>query len=281
MNRLMWYSGSKINFSEKFNEIIKNESRPVYIESFLGSGAIFCNLEKEFEEYRLNDKNEDIITVWEFIKKYNYGDLMNIFKEVKEKFGDIKTNKESYYNFRNYYNSNYWRTDKPEKGGYLYFIINSTINSLARFGPNGFNNSYGNRLYILSENEFNIINSRLQRSILTSIDYTELNYDDSIAFLDPPYFERKSSYKENFSESKLVEFLTFLEKIDLYVYTDMLSETHKEISNKINVIRQMKSTRPGKTAGQITGSEIYITNIIEGNWNEYSVRIFKNERILL
>ena len=79
---------------------------------------------------------------------------------------------------------------------------------MLRFGPNGMNQSFGNRYYSLDEETFNNIKSRLRKTEIYNLDYKEIieKYPDACYFMDPPYFSQKSSYagfsKEQFKRTQ-------------------------------------------------------------------------------
>ena len=158
MIKLYNYAGTKIKYVDIINKEINNSNATTYVEPFFGSGAAFFNLEKSFDKYIINDLDKNVITIVNAFKNSDYTFFEACIDEVKERFGDIKKNKEAYYNFRNDFNKYVWNTNTITEGFYLYILYNSCINSMARFGPNGFNQSYGNRLRILNETEFNILN---------------------------------------------------------------------------------------------------------------------------
>lgn len=152
MNKLINYAGTKIKYVDIINKHINKSANSVYVEPFLGSGSIFLNLEKEFDQYILNDKERNIISIFKSFKEADY-DLFKTCEDIiVSKFGDIKNNKEEYYNFRNSFNKNVYLTDDITEGFFLFFLYNSCINSMARFGPNGFNQSFGKRFKTLTEN---------------------------------------------------------------------------------------------------------------------------------
>jgi DNA adenine methylase len=249
MNRFMRYQGSKMHFIKKFNEITHNLKKDRYVEPFIGSGAILFNLNKGYDEYVINDLNEYVISIYQYFKNSTYEDLQNISKEIQDKFGDIKESKDSYYKFREWYNENYHFSKKIERGGYLYFLANSCINSMLRFGPNGMNQSFGNRLYMLDNVSFNYVKNTLNKSIILNKDYRDINYDDSLVFFDPPYFERPTSYSNNFDENSLEEFLDFILKIENsnILYTDIFSDNIKEyLSWDFIKTKIIKNSSPGK-----------------------------------
>lgn len=265
----MRYSGTKFDFSDKFNSIIGNISAKIYYEPFVGGGAIYANLpqttmfnQSTMNEFHINDLNEHIMSIWEFIKHIDYYVLNDISKFIKIKFGDIKSNKESYYAYRDYYNKTYHFTDNALKGGYLYFLVNSCINSFARFGPNGFNQSFGNRLYQMDEQTYDTVHLRLQSTNLTNKSYDEIDYEEnSIIFLDPPYFKRPSSYTSNFSNTDYIKFVDYARGLSnnrFIIYTDIEDEYADKFFNK-RFIRDIKSAAPSPIR-ELTGREVVYTN---------------------
>lgn len=267
--RVMRYSGTKIKFSDEFNSIISNFSEKIYYEPFIGGGAIFANIPEDtiininsIEEFHINDLNPHIMSIWNFIKHMDYKTLDDIGKFIVMEFGDIKSNKESYYAYREHYNKTYHFTDNILKGGYLYFLVNSCINSFARFGPNGFNQSFGNRLYQIDKVSYNTLQNRLQITNLTSKSYDEIEYkENSIIFFDPPYFKRPSSYTSNFSNEDYIKFVDYIVKLShnrKIIYTDIEDEYADKFFTK-RFIRDIKNTAPS-TNGEITGREVVYTN---------------------
>jgi DNA adenine methylase Dam len=103
--RLLKYAGSKYDFISLINPEINRSNSSIYIEPFCGSASIFFNLEKDFETYLLNDKDRNVIQIFKSFKTGTYSLLNDIFNFIEKKYGDIKNNKESYYNFRNDFNS--------------------------------------------------------------------------------------------------------------------------------------------------------------------------------
>ena len=251
MIRFSWYQGSKMHFIDAFNDIIRQTTKERYIEPFVGSGAVLFNLEREFDEYIINDLNEHVVSMYSAVKELPYSDYCDILKEVADVFGCIKTNKEAYYNFRNWYNEEYHFTELKEKGLYLHLLTNSCINSMLRFGPNGMNQSFGKRLYTLDEESYNVIQRVLNKTKIMTVDYKEVLLEDSLIFLDPPYFERPTSYTSNFDKNDLIEFLDVIKSLNAeIVYTDIYStETHKYLNWDYINTKVIRNTAPGKHAG--------------------------------
>jgi len=258
--RFFRYSGAKYNYTEMVNPLINKSDKNIYVEPFIGSGAILFNLEKDFDLYVINDIDRNITNIYKTFKKIDYSYYKEKVEFIISKFGnkDVdftvsskfransfvnKQAKENFYNFRNWFNENYWRTDTMEEGVYCLMLANMVLNSFLRFGPNGMNSTWGNRHYILDEKSFNVIKKRLQKTEIYNGDYKILfeKYPDALFFVDPPYFSQDSSYT-GFSEEQFREFLDIIKDKE-YIYTDILNDFNGKIDKKL-LIREMMSTSP-------------------------------------
>ena len=242
MIKFFSYSGSKTKYSGLIN-LYMNTSATTYVEPFVGSGAILFNLNREFDEYVVNDLDRNIIRIYKTFNEIDYSLYMNNVNYIFSEFGDISKNKESFYNFRNWFNEHHWKTNTIEEGIYLHMLANSVINSFLRFGPNGMNSCFGLRFYELSEQSFNHVQSILKKTTILNCDYKEVFrlYPEAFYFLDPPYFSKDSAYT-GFSETEFKTFLTEIQNKD-FLYTDILNEHNNNITNKL-FIREMSSTAP-------------------------------------
>ena len=170
------YSGAKDRYVDLINLFINQTNKSIYCEPFAGSGAILFNLQKEFDKYVINDIDRNIIRIYKSFKEISYEYYVLKVNEVFDKFGkfisdrrfspnNIKNKeKENYYNFRNWFNENHWKSETIDEGIYLHMLANSCINSMLRFGPNGMNQGYGNRCYLLDKINFERIYSVLQKT---------------------------------------------------------------------------------------------------------------------
>lgn len=247
------YSGTKLKYSQLINQHLKS-TKKVYCEPFIGSGQILFNLNKEFEHYIINDLDRNIIRIYESFKELNYSDYTDILNSVQKNFGDFKSSskinseqaKENYYNFRNHFNENSWNSDTILEGVYLHILQNSCINSFLRFGPNGMNQSFGNRYSSLDLENFNHVKKSLNKSEIHCGSYRDVLNKDYFHFFDPPYMSQDSSY-QGFSENDLKEFLEIIHAENLeFLYTDIKNEINSEFFNSQNSleIREMRSTAP-------------------------------------
>lgn len=257
-NNLIKYAGTKIKYTDKINEYINNTEGRIYIEPFLGSGSVFLNLEKKFDRYILNDKDRNVIRIFKSFKDTDYELFKACENTILEKFGDIKNDKESYYNFRNTFNKKIYLSDDITEGIYLYFLYNSCINSMARFGPNGFNQSFGKRFSTLSEEQFNKINVRLQNVELYNEDFFNLDIpENSVMFLDPPYFYKQTKNYEIIDQTWYDNFIQYLkDSSNEIIYTDV---DHKDIDWNKEIIRKMQNISPNRR-DEYTLDECIYTN---------------------
>jgi len=112
-------------------------------------------------------------------------------------------------------------------------LYNSCLNSLARFGPNGFNQSYGHRglkLNTFTEDNFNTVNTKLQNCKLYNLDFISLmdkiesNFEidnDVLMFLDPPYIKRPAGYK-TITDNYYITYIEYLKNSKANIlYTDI------------------------------------------------------------
>gem|GEM_PF-1466603 len=268
-NRFTRYAGSKLHFIEKFNDITASLDQKIYVEPFFGSGAIFFNLDKEYDKYIINDINPHVINAVKSFRDGTYKFYKEILEDVNVKFGDIKTNKEAYYNFRNSFNKEFFDKNKDviKEGFMFHMLMNSCINSLVRIGPNGFNQSYGNCLYVLDEKTFTEVNRRLNMNVeITSMDYSELikqnDSENTLYFLDPPYLARNSvGYIKTYdAKSDLTDFICILKQLKgKVIYTDIECDIHATLEWDSHKTKMLSSISPLRR-GQESNQEVFFAN---------------------
>lgn len=268
MNKFFRYSGAKDRFTPLINSYLKTDKK-IYCEPFVGSGGVLFNLNKDFDRYIINDIDRNIIRIYKTFKEIDYNYYISKVNEVFDKFGKIKlkddpNGKQNYYNFRNWFNINCWKTETIDEGIYLHILANSCINSFFRFGPNGMNSSFGNCCYLLNEKTFNNINSVLQKTEIYNSSYKNLLKEDAFFFFDPPYASQNSSYA-GFSFEDQREFLELIKDKE-YLYTDILNEINEKLENKI-IIREMVSTAPNSDKSKNSNMEcLFSSNLLNNNW---------------
>lgn len=261
--KLIRYAGAKDKYLDSINKHIDKTTNTTYIEPFLGSGAVFLNLEKEFDEYIINDIDPNIIKIFNTVKNSTYEEFMLFHSKVIHKFGDIKNDKEAYYSFRNKFNEKLWKSNTIDEGFGLMLLYSSCINSLARFGPKGFNQGYGNRLYMPDEETWNIVHNKLQKTTIYNLDFLDLmskihdKLENSLLFLDPPYFYGGDVGYANVNKEWYLNYLKLIEESKSnIIYTDI---KHNDLSNKwnIEILRTMRNISPNKSSEYTKEEAIY------------------------
>jgi DNA adenine methylase len=276
-NNLFKYAGNKAFIIEIVNNLIQKtigQSFTTYYEPFIGSGAIFYNLENKFIGKFLpilNDFDYNIFLMHKAVQKYDYQTYLACVKYIEETFGDIKAGKENYYNFRNWFNENFYQKIKdknvsPLAGLFLIYLSSACINSMLRFGPNGMNQSFGNRKYIIPEELYTNIAKRLKNAEVQHGDWlncfpSNLVFNDSILFLDPPYVDRNLPYGKGFNQNKFLDILkNSTLNNSLMMYTDIendRSDTLLSFGWNKYVLRTMINISPNRKEGvETTGNEI-------------------------
>lgn len=262
--KLFNYTGTKIKYVELINEQLKRQNCEIYIEPFCGSAAVFFNLEREYEIYILNDVDTNVIRILKSFQDSTFEQLQFLIDKIKNDFGDIKQ-REFYYNFRQNFNSNHHKNNTIEEGFYLWILFNSCINSIARFGPKGFNQSFGCREghSKLTKQQFEIIQKRLSKTTLLNLPFKKLvsEYSDffderTILFLDPPYTEKPIAYS-NLNNDDFKAFIDFIKHTNCKViYTDT---RHNYLDWDSIVIRTMRNVSPNRKT-EFTIDEILYKN---------------------
>lgn len=242
-NRLFRYSGSKNEFIDDINLLLSKYKSATYIEPFIGSGAIYLNtVNQNFKKFYINDFDRNIVHIYKTFKEISYKYFKTHFNYVMNRFGDIGNNKQSFINFRNWFNKNVWMTNSKSEGVFLMMLASSCINSFFSISKNGFNSSYGNRNYAknYTETTHNNIRKRLNNNtIITNLDFFDFieflkveekdTMDNNIVMmLDPPYvLSGKDSvgYMKNFDINKYNKFIDFIKSTKYnIIYTDVKSD---------------------------------------------------------
>jgi DNA adenine methylase Dam len=275
MNKFFRYSGAKDKFASIINANIKADKN-VYCEPFVGSGSVLFNLNKNFDKYIINDIDRNIIRIYKSFKNISYEYYKEVIDSVFKEFGRFTDDrryiskeagevaKTNYYNFRNWFNSNHWNTDTELEGIYLHMLANSCINSMLRFGPNGMNQGFGNRCYMLDRTTFNNIQNILQRTEIYNGSYKDLLKEDAFFFFDPPYASQASSYT-GFSFEDQEEFLELIKDKE-YLYTDILNDVNSKLQNRL-VLRKMVNTAPNSDKSKNSNIEcLFASYSLDINW---------------
>ncbi len=203
---LKWAGGKRQlleQFEDQYPEILKQDQIDIYIEPFVGGGAVFFDLINRYNFSRvvLNDVNEKLMLTYRIVKK-NVEPLINILQDLETKYLplELEDRKEIYYNIRDRYNSlnkehDFSKTDdKAVKiAAYLIFLNRTCFNGLYRENQKGeFNVPIGRykKPTICDEENLRSVSAALADVNLTSKDFarTEKFVDEkAFVYIDPPY----------------------------------------------------------------------------------------------
>jgi site-specific DNA-adenine methylase len=257
------YVGTKFNYLAIYKDLLsKLHNIDTYIEPFVGGGSLYFNLSDKYDNIIINDKNDNLMQIYKSFKSCeSYEYLKSFYNESIIKFGNIGLDKQSYYSFRDYTNT----LSDIDKGLGWFYCSRSAINSMARWGPNGFNQSYGARGkdIFLTEEIFDRIKLLLNATHITSGDYSKLiSYDspNAVWILDPPYINSSMSYSN--IKSNTNEFIQFVLGIKgKIIYSDFYDHSIND-ALKFNIVklRDVKNISPNRSSEQNMGEEVIYYN---------------------
>ena len=197
------YAGGKRRYLEFISPFIQHGTH--YVEPFFGGGAVFCyafNLRLS-ERYIINDIREDIVSVYQSIKR-NHFRVAAEFEDLRKKFmslsiGDMEN---MFYEMRD-------KWEKSRGTALKLMLLNTSYGGLYQVDRAGvFNTNSGHmrftrgRAIALDGEQICAWGDALQFTDIYSGDYRKVNVPvDSLVFCDPPYLDVGFVYDMPFSES--------------------------------------------------------------------------------
>lgn len=261
----------------KYIKTIKNhipEYKGKYIEPFVGSGALFLDLEPK--KWIINDLNKDLINIWKYIKT-NPDDIIKNFKEDGKNFKPMSFNDKKIYCKENIDKLNYIPYDCYRAYLFIFmkfcsyrgdilknnkFIFNGLDFNIYKKNTYSFlNDKYFNRLKNISEYINNSKGKIYNKSYKEVLKYAKKG---DFVFLDPPYFE-DISYQFNYNKD---------EKIDINFLHELKNEVDKLTSKGIFWIMTNADTKEVKKV--FNEYKINEFNVYRQSTNSY-----KNELIIM
>ncbi len=236
---LKW-AGGKTQLLEEFTKRIPKElsegKLPVFIEPFIGGGAVFFHFNSlfEFDECHIFDINEELILAYTVVRN-NVEDLIDNLRDIEKDFfsKDDSGRKEFYYNLRDEFNRqksaiNFHQFEKAwiNRAAYLIFLNKTCFNGLYRVNNQGeFNVPFGKykNPKILNTDLLRLDSEILQNTTIHLGDFTDsYRYvsDDSFVYFDPPYrpLNKTSSFtqysRNGFNDSEQERLASFFEQCD-------------------------------------------------------------------
>lgn len=234
---LKW-AGGKTQLLKEFTKRIPEElsegKLQVFIEPFIGGGAVFFHFNRlfEFDECHIFDINEELILAYTVVRN-NVEDLIDNLREIKKDYfsKDDSGRKEFYYNLRGEFNRqksaiNFHQFEKAwiNRAAYLIFLNKTCFNGLFRVNNQGeFNVPFGKykNPKILNTDLLRLDSETLQNTTIHLGDFTDsYRYvsDTSFVYFDPPYrpLNETSSFtqysKNGFNDSEQERLASFFEQ---------------------------------------------------------------------
>jgi DNA adenine methylase len=228
---LKWAGGKTQLLPEISNKIIfpKNKKK-IYIEPFVGSGAVLfwiLNTYPEIELAVINDINLDLINCYKVIKNH-LDELISILNDLQNCYylllSDQEKKSEFYYTQRELFNQR--KSDQILQSALFIFLNRTCFNGLYRVNKkNQFNVPIGNykKPLICNQDNLRAVNQALQKVEILHGDFENtLKYAqaDSIFYLDPPYKPLTStsnfnSYASNeFDDHEQIRLKQFCDQLD-------------------------------------------------------------------
>lgn len=229
-----WVGGkSKLipQMEQYYPKELKENKIDVYIEPFVGGGAILIDILKKYNIKKIYafDINENLINCYNIIKEKVESLVLELKKLEKEYLKlDDENRKEYYYDIRKKYNSINVENEKEalEKTTYFIFLNKTCFNGLYRENRRGqFNVPIGKYKNPTICDEKNLIElSKLIKNVtFINGDYREsYKYieENTFIYFDPPYrpINKTSSFtsysKEDFNDENQKELGEYFRKIN-------------------------------------------------------------------
>lgn len=254
---LKW-AGGKTQLLKEFEKrlpanIVNSRTIDIYIEPFIGGGAMFFFLKKEYDigESFLFDINKELIMSYKVIQQ-DYKELIHKLSEIEYKHlkKSEDNRKEHYYKIRSIYNLkmndfdyNNYNNEWIERTSYLIFLNKTCFNGLFRQNMKGeFNVPFGRYKNPKICDEKNIIevNKALENTEIFCGDFIEARKyigKESFIYLDPPYrpLNKTSNFttysKDGFIDKDQIRLAEFFENMDKNGAYLMLSNSDPKNEN--------------------------------------------------
>jgi DNA adenine methylase len=237
---LKW-AGGKTQLLPEFEKrlpssVIKNKVIESYIEPFIGGGAMFFFMKRNYHVKKsfLFDINPELIVGYKTIQN-NSKELIEILNRMEKEYlkKSEEDRKEFYYKVRDSYNSQMngfdydsYNDEWIERTTYLIFLNKTCFNGLFRQNKKGgFNVPFGRykNPTICDKKNINEVNLALKNTELFCADFNESEKyvdKDSFVYLDPPYrpLNKTSSFtsyaKDGFNDEDQERLSIFFKKMD-------------------------------------------------------------------
>lgn len=181
-------------------ETAQSEKRKfIYIEPFVGSGAVFLQVMEQFggkvKKAVINDRNKDLIQAYRVIRD-ELPQLLNEMEKLKVSYYNQSTEsskKSLYYEIRDEFNKR--EAEWAKQTAMLIFLNKTCYNGLYRVNSKDeFNVPFGKYKNpgIYEKNKLEALHSLLQKVTILNEDFNDMlpyidEHPNTFVYLDPPY----------------------------------------------------------------------------------------------
>ena len=177
---LKW-AGGKFSLVDTLRPMFPEGKR--FVEPFVGAGSVFLNT--DYEEYVLNDINQDLINLYLKLKSAP----IVFIDDAKHLFTQEKNCADAYYEIRKAFNA----TDDPyQRSLYFLYLNRHGYNGLCRYNKSGgYNVPFGKyKKPYFPEAELLFFAEKSQRATFTCLNYRDVferSQHNDVIYCDPPY----------------------------------------------------------------------------------------------
>lgn len=218
------YTGCKYKNLKNLIQALKlsEEGFSDVYDLFAGSGTVLANCWRWCDRLHYNELDCKVFGIIEKIldKDISLSDLKQKIFETIEKFGLSKLDSASYYNFRDFYNSNQNSSDAPIN---LFLLSCYSFSNIIRFNKDGnFNAPFGQRefknrtltnLRAFKNCRFNLTNKDFAEVLKLDDGDADRNYCSALIYCDPPYLNAKATYNKGWDLNNELRLRSYLERL--------------------------------------------------------------------
>ena len=276
------------NIASSLPEHLEQSKDIVYVEPFVGSGAVLFWILKNYKNVKkavINDINEDLINSYLSIK-YEIDKLLKELKKIEDNYYGLKAEEQRETFFleqREGFNNR--NNDTVKHSALLIFLNKTCFNGLYRVNSkNKFNVPFGRykNPKICDAENLKAVNQALQNVIILNNDFEdtlkEVDSDNSFFYFDPPYkpISKTASFnsysKSSFDDEEQKRLKNFCDRLNKQDIKWLLSNSDVKNNDQSNnffddlyegyFIERIKAKRAinsnGNKRGEIT--ELLIKN---------------------
>ena len=241
---LKWAGGKRQLMPELIRHLpadFENGRYTKYVEPFLGGGALFFNVIKQYkfiEEAILLDANPDLINCYESVK-YDIDNLIELLDKYEFEYLSLSAEErlDYYLRMRKAYNIQKIKEHNTTSAALMIFLNRTCFNGLYRLNKKGlFNVPHGKYKSpkICDRENLRAASDALQKALLICGDFTNCSEhlsQETFVYFDPPYRPISqtatfNSYsKDAFSDSDQIRLANFCKEIDQKAITFILSNS--------------------------------------------------------